>query len=235
MSATSSNTSGVNIPSIGSVPARVIPGLINYLQGIVTSLRAVADGDSNPIAADFMEQAGSDNVPDEVMREICRRLVLVVERGNESKLVQSVEAPTDHTKAWQPIDPLTSIPIGQYKIWSDTSNAWVVATPGDENVYTPPKERFVRAVAAPGSSTVNVTFADMLTTDYHVTLTPSTWQPGGSYTFAADTLPDGFGWMITNKSNTQVTIAFYGQPNLGTDEDPLGLTWEVWIRANPTT
>lgn len=235
MSSASANTSGAEVTSLGQLPKDMYGPLLDYLKGLVAQLQPVVDGEADMIAADFMEKSGTDCIGNERMSEICRRLVLTLSKGIEGNIIFSATEPDDHTKAWQPIDPLTKIPTGQYKVWDSEegeNGAWVVPdTSGDATPYVPPLEFFGRVVAPPGASTQSLSFPDMKTTNYFVHVTPTSLNAGAYLPFPA-TFANNFG--VVNKANSQVTLQFSSIPNLGTTPSPIGVTFEVWIRVNPT-
>lgn len=234
MNGGNSSTFGTDVPSLATLPAAAYPLIVTALQQVLKGYQSVAAGDSSPILLDFSEMAGSDQVPDEVMSEIARRIIATVETpADTSNILFQASAPDDHTKAWQQIDPVTNLPVGQYKIWDNTSQAWLTPTQISNPIYVPPQERFTRIVPPPGNSSQVVTFADMLTVNYTVQITPTTYN-AGSYAAAPSSI-SGFGAILSNKDTADITINFYGIPNIGTSLDPVGLSYDIWIRATPSS
>lgn len=233
MNGSSSNTSGAEVVSIGEIPRNVLPYLIDKVLDLATELKSLQAGDADLVALDFVLKSGSDRIPDAQMAEISRRLIATLARGIEGNTIFSATEPADHTKAWQKIDPVTSIPVGQYRIWDDPSNQWVIPSGLDPTtVYVPPQEFFGSIYVAPGSSTVSIDIGNFETENYFVGVTPTSLYQGAYQASVA--FPNTYGWNISGRTNSQVSFYFSGIPNLGTSEAPIGLTFEVWVRANPT-
>lgn len=222
MNGDSSNTSGSDVPNLSFLPRGLFSRLLTQLKETVRQFQRVVDGEAQPVALDFMLKSGSDCISDDRMAEIVRRIVATVERGTEQgNIVFSVEEPEDHTKAWQQIDPVTKLPVGQYKVWDNEQQKWVSPT---ADATAQPRVRYGKMYSAPGQSTVNFSFQDLETENYQVTLTPTTFY-NGSYGIAPSVLPNGFGALITAKSNAQLTVFFSGIPSLGGN----GVTWDVKV------
>lgn len=174
------------------------------------------------ISLHFANAAGADKIADDIMAEVARRLIATLEAGDQGNVVFSPTEPADKTKAWWQTDPVTGIPIGQPKTWSEAQGAWV-AISAAVSAYVPPAKRNGTLVSATGASTLNFNFEDIQTTDYRVTLTPTTYD-GAGFDVAPATIPTTMQAIVISKSNTQVTVSFTGIPTEG-------LTWEIDVEA----
>lgn len=228
MNGSNSNTSGANVASVGFWPRAILSAVVTQLGGIMASLKGIQTGAQLPASVDFSALAGSDKLSDATMSEICRRLIVTIEKEQAGNVLFQPTAPEDHTKAWWQTDPLTNLPIGRLKQWDSQQAAWVsVDLPSD--TYVPPKRRNGILASPAGTSTQNLQFQDIGTSDYKVTLTPTTFS-GTSNTWAPPptTFPAPFGFVIVNKTSNLVSIAFFGIPTGG-------ITWEVDVEDRQTT
>lgn len=176
---------------------------------------------ANVAAVDFTPQAGSDLVSNKVMEEVARRLNVTFEQAVSSDFIISATAPEDLTKIWFQIDPITNVLIGQAKIWDADAEEWV--SPATQDVpYAPPQKYRTTFFSAAGASTSNVTLAGITTTDYDVTLTPTTQTVPGTWLPAPVTFPSHFGFVIIGRTETTLQVAVYGAPTGG-------IQWEVLI------
>ncbi len=217
-----SNTSGAEVANVGFWPRAVLPKIVDYLASLGASIKAVASGTADPATVDFSASAGSDKISDAAMAEITRRLVVTVERDNPNNVLFQPTEPDDHTKSWWKTDPVSGIPIGQPLIWSDEQGKWV-STTASQQTYVPPATRSGTIMAAAGTSTANFEFTDILTTNYSVTLTPTTFI-NGAWAPAPVSFPTHFGALVVNKTNTLVSVNFYGVPTGG-------VMWEIDITS----
>lgn len=229
MNGSNSNTSGSNVANIGFWPKAILPRIVNLLGGVIDSLKGIQTAEQLSASVDFSEFAGSDKLSDSVMEEIARRLVVTIEKAQPGNVLFQPAEPEDHTKAWWQTDPLTGLPVGRLKQWNATSGSWVVVDTAAGDVYVPPKRRNGLMASPAGNSTQNLPFADIATTDYTVTLTPTTFS-GASNTWAPPpaTFPNPFGFVVVNKTSNSVSIAFFGIPTGG-------ITWEVDVQDRQTT
>lgn len=158
--------------------------------------------------------------------EIIRDLIVAFENVVEGDVIFSPTAPDDKTKAWWQTDPVTGIPIGQPKHWSEADNEWVdIADPGTSS-YTPPVERTVSKEIAVGASQVTFEFAEMGTDEYHVSIV-ELLKIGGDWLTPPANM-NNYARAISGKSTTSVVINFFGVP-------AGGLTCTLWLRAPETT
>lgn len=172
---------------------------------------------------DFIPKGPNHDIPDPKMAEIAERLVFTLEAANPGNVVQSPTPPEDLTKGWLQTDPVTGYPLPNgLKRWDSVAGEWV-AVQAAAPVADPRKRRFAYTTCPAGASVQNVNFEDMLTSNYKVTLTPTTYNPSTSaWSPAHNSFPAAFGFEIVNKTSTGVSIAFFGVPTGG-------MTWEVDI------
>lgn len=174
--------------------------------------------DSNTSGADvatidFAEKSGSDMLSNDQLGEIARRLQITFERQQTGSVLFQPVAPDDHTKGWVQTDILTGLPVSKVKIWDEESGGWVLQDTSDP-VYVPPPKRYASVTAEAGASLVTVSFEDIKTSEYFVVVTPVTLE-NGTWNPAPAAFPDGYGWAITNKTNTSFSIQFRGMPAAG--------------------
>lgn len=211
---TNSNTNGSQVANVGFWPRGTLPAVIDALEQTFVQLEALEEGTQLAGAVDFAEKGAVDKLPDATMAEICRRLVVTVEKQEPGNIIYSPEPPEDKTKAWMPTDPVTGLPLdGKLKIWDEDSTAWVYSDV--QGGYTPPLKRELKQRVAAGASTVNFPFADIKTDNYYVVVTFTTQNDDGTWNAPPGSYPAGFGYLVGNKTNTQVSIAFYGVPTGG--------------------
>lgn len=181
---------------------------------------------ANQVAHDYITQSGSDQVPDVVMAEVARRLVGTIESNELSNVVFSPTEPPDKTKVWWTTDPVTNVPVGQPKIWSEADNTWVNAASGVAP-YVPPKEAYIGIDQVAGASaTRNVTIPDMGRQDYFVDVEVNTYV-AQSWNAASANM-NNFGWQINNKTATQISFSFFNVPTGG-------LHFDIRVRNRPNT
>lgn len=228
MNGDNSNTSGSKVANLAYWPSAILPRVVDLLGGVITSLKGLVDSKALPAAVDFSVLAGSDKIADAAMEEIARRLIVTFEKESQGNVLFQPTAPDDHTKAWWQTDAVTGLPIGRIKQWNEQQAKWVnVEQPTD--VYVAPLKRNGRITAPAGTSTQNFPFQDILTSDYKVILTPTTYSTSSnSWLPAPISFPTTFGYVIVNKTNTLLSIAFFGVPTGG-------ITWEVDVEDRKTT
>lgn len=230
MNGSNSNTSGSNVANTGFWPRAILPSVVSGLNGIISSLKGIITGTQLPAAVDFAFMAGSDKISDSVMEEITRRLIVTIEKEQPGNVLFQPTEPDDHTKVWWQTDPNSNLPIaGGLRQFDTKSGKWV---PVDTNIgtnYVPPKRRSGLLASPAGTSTQNLPFEDIGTTDYQVVLTPTTFS-GTSKTWlpAPTSFPNPFGFVVVNKTTTLISIAFFGIPTGG-------ITWEVDVQDRQTT
>lgn len=221
MNGTASNTDGSQVASIGSWPLNLQRRFLLEAGALVEQIQAIVDGTALPATVDFSLKAGDDVVSDRVMAELARRLVVTFESANQTNIVQQPTEPSDHTKLWIQTDPITGVPIGGLKKWDEGTQSWVDSSGSSANYSAPERRRIYKQVAA-GASTINIDFADIKTDKYYVSFVFTTEQPNGTWAPPPASYPTAFGYFVTNKTSTQITLAFYGVP-VG------GLTVDGWI------
>lgn len=219
MNGNNSNTSGSKVANIGWLPRTLLASFVNFLGGTVTFLTDVVNGTRQPGTVDYSEKNPTDNIPDSRMEEIARRLIVTVESQTPGNVQFQPTAPEDHTKAWWQTDTVTGLPTGVLKVWNDDEGAWIAADVNQLGFVARRRKGFL--VATAGISTQNFSFADIGTLDYKVTLTPTLFD-GTSWASPPGSFPANFGFFIANKTNTLLSVSFYGIP-VG------GLRWEVDI------
>jgi hypothetical protein len=215
MNGQNANTSGAQVANIGFLRAGILDRFVTFLENLKNQLTKVVNGEADLAEVDYSVKGGSDKISDETMAEISRRLVITLEAKAQGNVVFSATPPTDHSKVWWQVDPVTGIPIGSPKVYNSTTQTWETVQPAS-NAYVPPRRRWVTVLAAEGQSQHTVNFATMDTTDYTVIVTPTTfisgtWQP------APDTFPTHFGYVITNKGEAELTLNFFGTPEGGSN------------------
>lgn len=220
MNGSSSNTNGKDVGNVGFWQRGFLGKTVDFLNATAATLTRVLTGSLTVAAVDFSPTAGTDGIADSVMDEIARRLIVTLEAQTDGNVVFSVDPPDDKSKVWWQIDPVTSVPIGQPKLWNADEAAWVPISDSNQP-YVPPLTRTGSLFAPEGNSTSNLDFSDIGTTDYQVTLTPTTFS-NGSWGVAPTTFPTHFGWIVANKATNQITVSFYGTP-------AGGITFEVDI------
>lgn len=183
-----------------------------------TSGSSVAD-------VDFAKKAGTDCIPDSTMDEIARRLQVTFESLQDGNVVFAPSPPADTSKIWWQTDA-NGIPIGSPLKYDNATNQWVPVALGG-NSFVPARRRFGRFLAPAGDSTKTLEFADMGTSDYLVTLTPTTFD-GNTWAPAPTNFPGHFGWILANRSPTSVTVFTKGAPTGG-------IYFEVDIEERITT
>lgn len=176
------------------------------------------------VAHDYMARSGTDQIPDTVMAEVARRLTGTIESNELSNVVFSTTEPEDKTKVWWQTDPVTGVPVGQPKIWSEADSQWIDAATGVAP-YVPPKEVYIGIDQVAGDATRNVTIPDMGREDYFVDVEVNTYY-AASWNSPSVNMDD-FGWQITNKTATQITFMFFNVPTGG-------LHFDLRIRNRPT-
>lgn len=228
MTGSNSNTNGSSVGNIGFWPRSILPSIIAKLESSINSLKGLLAGTVLPAAVDFSEKAKDDRIADVTMEEIARRLIVTFEKTEEGNILYQSQSPEDHTKLWAQTDPVTNFPIGRIKQWDAESGTWVDTDPSSAP-FVAPLKRNGRLISPEGASTQNFQFEDIKTDDYRVILTPTTFAPA-SNTWASSpgSLPNSWGFVVTNKTNTMCSVAFFGIP-----ED--GLTWEIDIEDRQTT
>lgn len=217
-----SNTNGSNVASVGYWPSGILPRIVEILGGTIKSLKGIISGDVTASAVDYAPKGGSDKVADVVMDEISRRLIVTYEKPNPGNIAYQPEAPDDHSKLWVQTDVQTGIPVGGIQRWSETSGKWVPADPA-ASAYTPPLQRSGFLAVTAGNSTNVFSFENIKTTDYRVTLTPTTYL-GGAWNAAPANFPDGYAVVVTNKTSNELTIAVFDAPTGG-------LAYEIDVQA----
>lgn len=228
MNGGNSNTKGSNVGNVGFWARGLLPAVINSLGAVLNSLKGIQSGAVLPASVDFVGKAGSDRIADDTLDEICRRLVVTVEKQDPGNVLYQPLEPNDHTKAWWKTDPVTNLPIaGELRQWVEKSASWERVQ--NTGVYVPPKRRSGILVSPAGLSTINFAFQEIATTDYISTLTPTLRGTGeGSWNTPPSSFPAGFGYAISNKTSNSLSVAFFGIPTGG-------LTWEVDIEERQTT
>lgn len=223
MNGSNSNTKGSEVANIGFWPRAILPSVVVFLGNTIKSLKGLQVGQVIPIGVDFSEQGASDHLTDEVMAEITRRLIVTLESEKPGQVLFQPTEPADHTKGWWQTDPITNLPIsGKLKVWKDETQKWEDVD--TSNVYIPPLRRTGKMVSPAGASVQNLNFVDMKTSDYIVTLTPTTYNvTSNSWAPAPGSFPSGFGFVLSNKTNTSISVSFNGIPTGG-------LTWEVDVQ-----
>lgn len=216
----SQQTDGTQIANIGFLQRGLLEKFSAFLGTLASNITKVLNGEAVLALVDVTSKSGSDKIADSIMEEIARRLVVSFEQKTNGNVVFSATPPDDHSKVWSQIDPVTGIPIGYPKVWNSDTASWVAVVPS-ESSYVPPKTRHGVVFAEAGQSQQTLEFETIQTTDYKVTITPTT-KVGGSWQPADDTFPTHFGWEVINKAETEITISFYGTP-------AGGLTFEIDI------
>lgn len=207
------NTSGQDVASLGYWQRPAVERFLATSLSNADMAKRVLSGELDMIAFDFAPGNDKSKVPDDIAAELAMRLIGTVERAANGNLVFSTTPPDDKTKVWFQIDPTTSIPIGSAKTWNETAKAWLPITQSG-SPYIPPQRRSGMIYAQAGASTANFDFPDMGTSDYIVTLTPTTFL-NGSWGVAPNAFPTHFGWTVVNKANDQISVGFYGTPTGG--------------------
>lgn len=218
MNQPNSNTSGTKVANVGFWPRGLIQYLSTQLGVLVQTFKRVLTGELQICSVDFVSKSGSDLLPDPVMEEVARRIIVTLEAAAQGNVIFSVTPPDDKSKVWWQLDPTTLVPIGSPKLWNDTTQTWDPITATGQT-YVPPRRRHGRIVAPAGNSTVNFDFADLGTDDYAATLTPTTYL-NGAWGTAPSSFPTHFGWTVINKTGNQMAVSFYGTPTGG-------LTFEI--------
>lgn len=208
-----SNTSGSQIANIGFLQRGLLEKFSAFLGVLASNLTKVLNGEAVLALVDVTSKAGSDKIADSIMEEIARRLVVTMEAKTNGNVVFQALAPSDHSKVWSQIDPVTGIPIGYPKVWNSDTASWVAVAPV-ESTYVPPKTRHGTLFADQGQSQSTFKFDSIGTTDYSVIITPTTYI-SGSWAPAPGTFPTHFGWEVTNKGEAEVTLNFFGTPEDG--------------------
>lgn len=225
MNGGNSNTSGSKVANIFFLPQTLLARFVEFLGGTITYLTDVINGNQQPASVDFSEKNPVDKLPDSTMEEIARRLIVTVESQTPGNVLFQPTEPADHTKAWWQTDPITGLPVGVLKIWDEDSGAWVAADVNQQGFV--PRRRNGLLVAPAGISTQNFSFQDIGTLNYRIILTPTLSDGSGGWGAPPGSFPANFGFFIANKTNTIVTVAFYGIPTGG-------LRWEIDIEERPT-
>lgn len=165
--------------------------------------------DSNaPIALSTKAKVPGDNISDDVMKEVARRLDATVKiSASDSDIVGTAGEPTDKTKVWWPINTTDGTRIGVPKVWSPSQNAWVDI--GSQNIPKVPRTIIGSKAFVAGASTPQVTFDPFGHTAYHVSLTP--YYGGG---VAPGTITN-LALLYANKQDGSFTIDARGIPTGG--------------------
>lgn len=221
MNGSNSNTSGKDVARIGYWPKHILPRVKAVLSDVLANIANLETGELKAAVVDFEGSTGTDRIDDVVMEEIARRMKVFFETGALQNLVLAPEAPSDTTKIWGQTDPITGVLVGQIKRWDSAQQKWVSTVEGLEP-YTPPRTyREIKSVNA-GNSTVNIDFPTMERKDYDVNIVASTWN-GSGYGLPPASFPGANGYCIVNKTETQLTLAFYAVPTGG-------LSYEITLR-----
>lgn len=207
-----SNTSGSAVANVGFFPSSLLPVVAAQVVALGNALTKAAAADDSLLASvDFASQAGTDKIVDAVMEEIARRLVVTLETQEQGNVVYSPTEPEDLTKAWIKTDPVTGLPInGIVYVYDSNTETWVPSP--NQGAYVPPEKRFSKQTVAAGASTINFPFADMGTANYFPTLTFTTQAADGSWNAPPVSYPAGFGYLVTNQTNTTCSVSFWGVP-----------------------
>ena len=169
----------------------------------------------NVATIDFKRAEAGDKIPDDVISELARRLVATTENQEQGTIVLSPTPPGDTTKIWWQTDPLTSVPVGQPKLYDAASGQWVENSVAGATI---PRTRHFQVFASAGNSQQNVAFQELATTDYVAILSPTTWVNG---TWQTNPNANTQNWLITNKLSNGFTVAFYTVPTGGLTYDVL--------------
>lgn len=224
MNAGNSASNGKDVANVGFWQTNVLTYVRSSVAVLLDTLSKVISGELTPAALDFAKKAGSDVLSDKQMAEIARRLIVTFENTSTGNIVLSPTPPADLTKIWGQTDPTSGVLLGQLKKWDAEQEEWV---PTVEAVtpYVPPKEAGPIRVAVPaGNQTVNVPLGkDMGTKDYLLSIVATTWN-GESWGLPPVSSPTTNGPYVTNKTETEVTLAWYAIPTGG-------LTYELWARV----
>lgn len=190
----------------------------------LTSGNSATNG-QDVLSLDYSVRGEGDVISDKQMAEIARRLIGTLEDQTGGNVVLSPTPPEDLSKLWGQTDPTSGVLQGQLQKWDAEQNKWVPTAETGE-VYIPPLETGLLRVTAPaGASTQTVPLGlDMERVDYFLSVTPSTWN-GTVFGAAPATYPTTYGWAVSNKTESEITITFNGIPTGG-------LVFEVWAR-NP--
>lgn len=227
MNGSNSGTSGEDVAGVGYWNKSILTGALSNLQSIVLDIGRILDGELSAAALDFVPRGYADLLSDKQMAEIARRLIVTFEDVTSGNVVLSPTPPEDLSKIWGQTDPTSGALLGQLQKWDADQGKWVPTAESPE-AYAPPTESaVVRVSAAAGNSTHIVPLGlDMGRVDYFLSITPTSWN-GTVFGAAPASFPSAHGWVVTNKSETEVTIAFFAVPTGG-------LVYEVWAR-NPET
>lgn len=206
------NTNGSKVTNIGFWPRGILAKIADIVVDIGNSLKGLLDdGTQLPGTVDFSEKQGSDKLGNDTMEEIARRLIVTVEKEQIGNVLFQPTPPDDHTKAWVPTDPVSGLPTdGKIRVWDSNTSAWVLAD--NQPGYVAPLKRFVAKHIAAGTSTVNFEFPSIGTINYFPTVTFTTQNADNTWAAPPGSYPAGFGYLITNKTETSVSIAFFAVP-----------------------
>lgn len=173
---------------------------------------------------DFIRSVPGDLIGDKQFAEICRRLQATIEGQADSDIWGETAEPTDRTLVWWPKDPTSGSRIGQPKVYSYESNAWVPV--GSELKFPEKRERREgTATLNAGTFTVNISFDGWGSDKYFVQIAPLAKKDGGWIPAPANM--NNFAWIVTNQAVNQFTLTFYNVPSGGID-----VHWQV-TEINP--
>lgn len=170
-------------------------------------------------------KGATDRIAPWLEEELIRRGFILLDISTDSNVVISATEPEDKTKVWFKAD-LNGIPQGSAQIYNSVTGKW---GPIDQGLqpYVPPARRYGRVSAVAGNSQMNINWESMATVDIHINVTPTTQKTdGSSFNSPPATLPNGWGFLITNLHETGGTLNFYGIPTGG-----LIFFWEAVTRA----
>lgn len=151
-----------------------------------------------------------DCITDVFLAELTRRLQIRWAAKDESQIWTGAEPPTDRTKIWVPLDPITGALIGQAKQFNESLNQWVAFGEGGEVPEKKAKRRYGMQQLVNGNSVKNFEFASMGTTEYTITLTFAAFVDGGW--IAAPANMNNCQCLILNRSDIMFTAQFYSVP-----------------------
>lgn len=176
---------------------------------------------------DIVPRGPNDKIPDDIVAEIYRRGIITWEASNAGNVILSPTPPEDLTKTWIQSDPVTGFALkNAVKRWDSVLGSWEKVNSEPDAAFIP-KRRFAYYVAVAGNSVQNVPFEDIGTTNFKVTVTPVTFNPGTNAWAAAHTsIPNGYTWEITNKTSNSITMNVFAAPTGG-------MTYEIDIEERP--
>lgn len=173
-------------------------------------------GDSVASVDSVAKKAG-DCLTDGVMAEIARRLTVTLETSQSGQVVLSATAPTDTTKIWWKVDPITNIPVGNPMTYDATSSAWKEITSQATSGFKVVRTGTITVPA--GASTQTLNFETVNTANYAAFFSPTARTGSGQWNAAPDTLTAN--WIIANQASNQLSVKFYAVPTGGLQYDYL--------------